>query len=989
MSSHNRFLAPRDVQRADAQRVNHLEEPRPGTYWRLTQAIHGDEDDKQIRANAMEAGTVLLLEDIEYADGSPHVYKFAPHPSLPKGLAWPSRFHADCFWTYWTYCPEGEQVRERELLALGQEMDRTRALLQSPPPALKPVANLGYDPSATPAPGQALATTAQLRDLTAYAQVLRDNAEATQHWISTHSDALQAQGSAVARFHMERATAGLAAARGQLDAVKGILRTVENLKLYTGDEVVVTPLRDGEPAPADAPLTIYQELLALDEELLLHLELNGLDHTHLDSIAAVLADTALLDRMLPAPRSIVLCKFRGDYKEFVRPRDANDIGAAMTNARLNEINQLSMLLVRDGGRVYLVDGPSFLGGMKQLMPNAAEQLDHYVDRAGEKIRSDSIDYAKAQRSQLGALDAYAKVLTMLWGLRDRGVLFAQWNAPAFASWLDWGFQERYMVLVDQSVMLTVERPDYASYRKAQNRYLAAGAWVAVRVSALFTQDYLPAAFASQSTRQWDNKWAHNQVYRLVDPAVAIACVQRDKRGPYIEVRLVHEDQRRTYGNARQINGKLYLEGEARREVLVLDRVHAEDLTYYLTSRQQRRQYNGYMQLFQAARVWVAERDAAEAPLRGQLRQAVLDAQIPHAPDALDATITAALAVARTARRDKRSPAPGAAGYAAYRRGALDSLHALLTSHTEHVKALDAWGAHMGRRPLRLVSTGKGEFKAYFEPLPAEHSDMLGSPRHTSSAIVDFGATDAGDAFSQWQRELLRPAAGEHVIHDWQYLWIEKGDPKSHDYWAQQDREHDDGAADWLARKSLFPTIRYDQAEALLTIPQHQSKWFIRHVRGGDVDAMRGWSLGSKSGYVVRHVIRCAIGIALRRGKPAMLVAEHDVLAYCYANSDEAGMEACLQLIRQRYKHPEASVGALQSNEFSWELKLQDFDQLWPLRDADHAGNESAGWSVRAKDVVDPANPNAKDRERDVRIMGLTELGAELFPWLGPLTSRAL
>lgn len=989
MSPQRQALAPREVQRGDTQHVHHLEEPRPGTYWRLAQAVHGDEDGKQIRANAMEAGTVLLLEAIEYADGAPHAYTFAPHPLMPKNTAWPSRFHADCFWTYWTYCPEGAQVRERELLALGQEMARTQALLQSPPPALKPVANLGYDPGAAPAPGQALATPAQLQDLTAYAEVLRENAEATQRWISTHNDTLQTQGQAIARFHMERATAGLAAAKSQLDAVKGILRTVANLQLYTGEEVVVTPLCDGVPAPADARLTIYQELLALDEELLLHLELNGLDHTHLDSIAAVLADTALLDRMLPAPRSIVLCKFRGGYKEFVRPRDASDIAAARENGRLNAINQLAMLLVRDGGRVYLIDGPSFLADLKQLMPNAAEQLGHFVDRDGETIRSDSLDYAKAQRSQLGALDAYAKVLTMLWGLRDRGVLFEQWNAPAFASWLDWGFQERYMALVDQSVMLTVERPDYESYRKAQNRYLASGAWVAVRVSALFKQDYLPAAFASQSTRQWDNKWEHNQVYSLVDPAVAIACVQRDKRGPYIAVRLVHNEPGNDGRHARQINGKLYLESDARDEVLVLDRVHAGDLTYYLTSRQQRRQYNGYMQLFQAARVWVAERDAAEAPLREQLRHAVHAAQHWHAPDTLDAAITAALAIARTARRDKRAPAPGAAGYAAYRRGALDSLHALLTSHTEHVQALDTWGADMGRKPLRLVSTGKGEYKAYFEPLPAEHSEMLGNPRHASSAIVDFGASNAGDALSHWQRELLRPVAGEHVIHDWQYLRIEKGDPKSHDYWKRQDHKHDDGAADWLARKSLFPTIRYDQAEALLTLPLRQSSWFNSDVRGADLTAVRGASLGSKSGYIVRYVIRFAIGTALRRGKPAMLVAEHDMLAYCYAHSAQDGKEACLQLMRQRYKNPDASVDALLGNEFSWDLKLLDLEQMWPHRDEPHAGIEAAGWHIGPDDVLDPAGPAAQGRQREVRCMGLTAVGAELFPWLAPLTLKAL
>ncbi|WP_164153272.1 hypothetical protein, partial [Stenotrophomonas maltophilia] len=81
----------------------------------------------------------------------------------------------------------------------------------------------------------------------------------------THASALASQGAQLARFHTERATVAMATAKGQLEAVKGILRTVENLKVYTGEDMDVTVLREGEPADADAPLTIYQDLLALDE----------------------------------------------------------------------------------------------------------------------------------------------------------------------------------------------------------------------------------------------------------------------------------------------------------------------------------------------------------------------------------------------------------------------------------------------------------------------------------------------------------------------------------------------------------------------------------------------------------------------------------------------------------------------------------------------------------------------------------------------------
>ncbi|WP_372364220.1 hypothetical protein ACCQ07_22180 (plasmid) [Xanthomonas sp. NCPPB 3583] len=971
------------VEHGESSRFERLDAPRPGTYWRLLQDVTGDEDGKQIESNPLDAGTVLLLESIEYADGEPHVYKFAAHPGVPEDEADSSLFHADCFWRYWTYCPEAAQVRERELLALHHEMAQTQARLLQPPPAAKPIASLGYDPSApTQAEGQALATPGQLRDMTVYAERLKENAEATQKWIAKHSEALTGQGEALARFHMERATVGLAAAQGQLDAVRGILRTVENLKIYTGDGVEVTQLRQGAPAPVELPLTIYQELLSLDEELLLHLEVNGLDHRDLDSVAAVMADDALLARLVPAARGMVLCRFRGSYKEFVKPSRPGDIGAAMANQQLNQISQLHMLLVRDGEQVYLVEGPEFLQKIKQLMPNAAEQIGHFSDRDGQAIRRDDLAYAKAQRSQLGSLDAYAKVLTMLWGLRDRDVFFADWAVPTFASWLDWGFQERYLRLVDQSMMLGVTRPSYDAYREEQNRYLAAGAWVAVRVSALFEQRFIPGAFASQETRQYGNHWGYTRVYALKHRTPIIANVRRDKRGDYIEVPLVHEWK----SAGREIMGRLYLQREAMQEVLVLDRVHAGDLTYYLTSRAQRRNYNDYIQLFQAARTWVAERDATEEPLRAELREAVTAARILHDADALEGAITAALAVARTARRDKCSPAPESSSYASYRKGALDTLHALLTDQAGRTAAVDVWCQRHGRRPLRLVSTGKGEFKVYLEPVASEHQALLGAPRHATSATVTFDPQTGEAVLEGWQRELLRAAASEHVIHDWQYITKIAGDPEATSYLERRDRAIDDGAARWLAHKSLLGTLRYDQAEALLQLPVQQSDSFRR---GLDMARMASQAISSKSNKIVRHRLRFAIGIVHERGRPYMLMAEHDTLAYCYANANAAGKQACVDLIRAWYKTPEPAVQRLLQGEVDWTPCYVDLSAVWTYRDQARCDDLDYRGTVFEGNVLDPGLSEKENSGRDISCMGLTALGAELFPWLASRTRQAM
>lgn len=973
-------LVIRRVERAASATFERLEEPRPGTYWRLLQAVTGQESDKQVQAPKMQAGTVLLLEDIEYADGEPHVYQFAAHPSVPERHAYESRFHADCFFQYWTYCPEGAQVRERELLNVHQKMQESQALLMQPPPVAAPVGALGFDPSPdVPAAGQALATPGQIRDLANYAEQLRENAEASKKWIATHSSALQAQGEKLARFYTERATVALAAAKGQLDAVKGILRTVENLKVYTGEDVEVTILREGAPAAAEAPLTIYQDLLALDEELLLHLEEDGLDHSHLDSIVAVLADDALVKRMLPAERSIVLCKFRGGYKEFVKPNGSGDMGAAMANHHLNRINQCHRLLLRDGEQIYLIDTAEFLQKITQLMPSAAEQIEHFADRRGETVRRDDIAYAKAQRSQLGALDAYAKVLTALWGLRDRGVVLANWAVPAFASWLDWDFQERYLRLVDQSHLIGVQRPSFAAYRDAQNRYLGPGAWVAVRTSELFQQKFIPGAFASQETRQWDNKWGYNRIYAAKNNRPVVACVRQDKRGNYIEVPLVHDYKER------EITGRMYLEDHALTDVLVLDRLHAHELTYYLTSRSERRRYNQYVELFQVARAWVAERDAAEAPLRQRLRQAVIEGRITHDPEVLEAAITDAMAIARAARRDRRAPDPDNSGFTAFLRNVLDTLHTLLSAQNGRVEAVQQWCTANGRRPLRLVSTGKGHFKVYLEPVHADHEPLLGDPRHTTTATVRFDGRTGEAELSDWARELLRPSAGEHVMHDWQYLSTVPGNPAGY-YHERLDRTTDDGAVKWLGFRSLLGTLRYEQAVALLQLPAVQSAHF---EKGLDLEWLCKEALGSKGGYVVRNAYQFAVGIAHAGATPCLLIARHDMLAHVYSVGSGADREAALHRINSRYATPEAAAQELKSGRHGWQLRYVELEDVWRYRDQPHCMGLVSRGELGEKLVFDPTLSVKENEGRKVRCLALTEAGAGLFLWLAHRTRSAL
>lgn len=235
------------------------------------------------------------------------------------------------------------------------------------------------------------------------------------------------------------------------------------------------------------------------------------------------------------------------------------------------------------------------------------------------------------------------------------------------------------------------------------------------------------------------------------------------------------------------------------------------------------------------------------------------------------------------------------------------MHALLTDQAGRTAAVDAWCQRQGRRPLRLVSTGKGQFKVYLEPVASEHQVLLGDARHASSAAVTFDPHTGEAVLGGWQRELLRASASEHVIHDWKYITRFAGDPAATSYLDRHDRTIDDGAAKWLAHKSLLGTLRYDQAESLLALPVKQSDSFRR---GLDMANLASHAISSRSNKIVRHRLRFAIGIVHARGRPCMLMAEHDSLAYCYENANAAGKQACVDLIRAWYKTPEPAVQRL-------------------------------------------------------------------------------
>lgn len=953
-----------------------MDVPVPGSYWRLREDFSGQHDER-CRANPMDAGTVLMLAEIKMADGVHHAYMFAPHPASTEELK--PTFHADDFYVYWEPAPDGEAVRAAELRALLADMEETKAEMLAPPPDAVPIGLLAKDPTAaTGEPGQALATRSTIDAMEAYADKVRADAEARSNWIAEKSGILVGQAGAMARFHGERAAAAMARANAQLDGVKGILQTAANLKLYIGEGVEVLLLRDGAPASPDARITVYQELLALDEEALILLDAGGLDHTRVDALTEALADPELVKRMIPAERGMVLCRFRASYKEFFKGDGAAE---AIANEGMNRASRQPRLLVRDGDRLWLVSIEDVLDGLDQLLPSKAEQDGYFTEerwgREPRRITRDELGYADAQRRQMGRLDQYGKVLIALWGLYDRGEIFAGSAIAPFSNWLEPGFQARHMALVSFDSMVTVSRPDFRQWQADHNAALGSGAWVAVDLGQALNSRFAPGAFG-RAYYQSHSGSGPEQIYVQAlpeDGRELIARARSDAGGIYVEVPMRYDGHGQ--GDRDRIRKiRLYLlerckSGRERRNdgFLVLDRVHGADLDYYLGSRTQRRAYGAYIALFRAARRWTSNRDAAEAPLREALAAAVREAKLPHDPDALEGQLTEALAIARTARRSADTPPQGTPAWKAYWKGAMDTLGAMLVCHGERIAAVEQWAERAGRTPLRLALAGAGCWRLYLAPEGSEALvAILGKPAHVAKATVTFD--EAGAQVEIGELELLRSQRGEQVVHDWP------------------------AASDWLGKEPTH-ALPFERVRALVemvrsaTAPEPGADAELLQLVADASSFMRKHSKGS----VRRMDLVVPIGFGLDGEAPQLLTARIDALAWAHAHGGPDVKAAAVKAVDRIYASPQRHIEALTSGEpVEWTLLRWHVVNAWQYR-ADLAVGiaQGAGAWLDADHVIDPTNPTApKDRWfRTLAVTAVTPAGVALVPWLAGRTRAAL
>lgn len=121
-----------------------------------------------------------------------------------------------------------------------------------------------------------------------------------------------------------------------------------NVSLYGGLTETVVQIRDGDPAPTDTPVSVFQRRLCMDEECLAAYRTGGMDFRDVEAFDRWLLAPDNLQRLLPFPRTVVAFQIRRNTKE----RAVDSILDYFINLEFARNDKATWLYLRNGDRVW-------------------------------------------------------------------------------------------------------------------------------------------------------------------------------------------------------------------------------------------------------------------------------------------------------------------------------------------------------------------------------------------------------------------------------------------------------------------------------------------------------------------------------------------------------------------------------------------------------------------------------------------------------------
>lgn len=270
------------------------------------------------------------------------------------------------------------------------------------------------------------------------------------------------------------------------------------INLYLGREEEILQLADGEPAPAEEPITVRQMVLAMDEECAVAAEEGGIDAISIEMFDEwITADPEHLHQVLPETKGVVALVPRFGGKQYDDPWKTAAVEAA---------NKQTYFLIRNGDRLYRV-WTDFIAG-KRLVPTSDEFTSFFYEKDAwdrkappKPLEPGSKKWLKAEEHADARRRHYMRVALILQGLIDRTTVFQPLPAEG-VSFLD---PEHYTAgrvrfITDEENALSTGAETFRQWQKRLNSELRVG----MRVI---------GAFNSSAWRgmKWEKSYRHERI----------------------------------------------------------------------------------------------------------------------------------------------------------------------------------------------------------------------------------------------------------------------------------------------------------------------------------------------------------------------------------------------------------------------------------------------------------------------------------------------
>lgn len=572
-----------------------------------------------------DLGTVLLIQELKFADNHLHAVYLRHHPNSTNN-SYTVGFLLDEFYEHFDVMTqsEGEAVREREIAEIQQRIAYKESEVQDfkdNPKKLQALAFSIYSKRIESPMASTNISTDNIANLLGQENALEqinafksqtsmfaDVAKIQADIIKGCVDELQQLMNKLSPFMVEKYATALAATKEAQNSVQEINDGVATLSMYTGDGIELIEVKRGEDAEQEIPLTLVQEKILCDVELAYfndesaaYLSVENVQERFFDVLAT---NQQLVDQIFPTERCICIAAIR---ESEISSRYESD---PHWRVILNKLNRTTFLLIRNGDNISAVYSP--IGthlAANNLFPSKDVLDKSFFSRDGAvEITVDSLNYSDALNDIDRIALHYKRFLILIAGLQHRLNLLGRFypENESFGIFFP-EFQKKYFNFIhdeDGSGLLgEVAEQTLEDFVWQQNMRLSVGSKLICNTYKMASEEAAPYCW----TYSWRRATYGNDGNTLTRPPVndyEIVSVEHDKDGYFVRFPVSSSSSNRT-----QLAKVRIVESRSEIEYLVLDNLNVDRLNSYITKRKYRKKYLEYMGLFKGAKEYLAQFEA--------------------------------------------------------------------------------------------------------------------------------------------------------------------------------------------------------------------------------------------------------------------------------------------------------------------------------------------------------------------------------------------